>query len=111
MNIVRCTLALAVATSLTCCAVPKLSDAKLTKAQALKIALTKAPKGHAKESELEVEHGRLVWSFDLATPGKVNITEVQVDARDGTIVSVEEETPEQTAKEAAEDRKKKAGKR
>ena len=45
-----------------------------------------------KESELEKEHGRLVWSFDIAMPGTNVVTEVQVDAMTGEIVSVEKET-------------------
>jgi uncharacterized membrane protein YkoI len=43
------------------------------------------------EIELEQEHGSLVWSFDLAVPGKPGIEEVNVDAVTGKIVSVEHE--------------------
>ncbi len=54
-----------------------------------------APGGTIRESELEHEHGKLVWSFDIATPWTTDITEVQVDAVTGEIVSVETETPGQ----------------
>lgn len=50
--------------------------------------------------ELEKEHGKLIWSFDSATPKNQNITEVQVDAKTGKIVSTHVETPAMQAKEA-----------
>jgi hypothetical protein len=49
----------------------------------------------------------LIWSFDIATPGSKNITEVAVNAVTGKIVAVDIETPEDQAKEKAEDAKKK----
>ena len=74
--------------------------------RALEIALTKAPNGTVKEAELEKEDGKLIWSFDIATPDSKDITEVLVDAKTGAIVSVDKETPEEQAKEKAEDAKK-----
>lgn len=71
-----------------------LKQATVTKEQATKIALDKVPNGSVKESELEKEHGKLVWSFDIAAPGTSDITEVQVDAKNGQIVSVEKESAE-----------------
>jgi uncharacterized membrane protein YkoI len=70
---------------------------KITMAQARATALKKAP-GTVKSSELEKEHGKLIYSFDIAT-SKTDITEVNVDAINGRIVAVQHETP---AKEAAE---------
>ena len=58
------------------------------------------PGGKITEGELEKENGKLVWSFDIATTGSKDITEIQVDAITGQIVSRETETPEQQAKEA-----------
>ena len=81
-----------------------LKEAKITKDQAVKTALAKVPDGAIKESELERENGKLVWSFDIATPGTKDITEVQVDAITGDIVSVETESA------AAEAKEKQAGK-
>jgi hypothetical protein len=81
------------------------AQAKVTEAQARKIALTKAPGGKIQSSELEEENGLLIWSFDIATPDTKNITEVNVDAKTGTIVGVDIETPKDQAKEAAEDAK------
>lgn len=56
-------------------------------------------------SELEVERGCLVWSFDLSVPGIPGIHEVQVDAGDGKVLSSERED----AKQEAAERKKDAG--
>ena len=75
------------------------AQAKISKEQAQQTALTKAPGGTVKEGELEREKGKLIWSFDIATPGSPNITEVGVDAITGGVVSVETETPEQQKKE------------
>jgi uncharacterized membrane protein YkoI len=83
------------------------AEAKVTQAAAEKTALAKVPNGKIKSSELEREHGKLVWSFDISTPGSKNITEVQVDAKTGKIVTVAIETPKDQAKESAADKKEK----
>ncbi len=75
-------------------------QAKVTEAQARSTALAKVVNGTVKSSELEKEHGKLIWSFDIATPKTQNITEVQVDAKTGMIVSTHIETPMKQAKEA-----------
>ncbi len=77
-------------------------QAKLTMEQAREIALKRAP-GTVESGELEREHGKLVYSFDIRNDAGT-ITEVQVDARDGSVVSVEEEDAQ---KEADEKRKEK----
>ena len=76
-----------------------MAQAKVSRADAEKIALAKVSNGTIKEGELEKEKGKLIWSFDIATPGSPNITEVGVDAITGEVVSVETETPEQQKKE------------
>jgi len=81
------------------------AEAKVTKADAEKTALAKVPNGTISASELEKEHGKLIWSFDIAMPQSKNITEVQVDAITGKIASVQVETPKDQANEAAADRK------
>jgi uncharacterized membrane protein YkoI len=75
------------------------AEAKVSRAEAEKIALAKVPGGSIKEGELEKEKGKLIWSFDIGTPGVADITEVQIDATNGQVVSVEKETPAQQAKE------------
>ena len=74
-------------------------EAKVTEAQATKVALDGIQGGKVAEGELERENGRLVWSFDIWVPGTADIAEVQVDALDGTVVSRTTETPEEQAKE------------
>ena len=78
------------------------AQAKITRQQAEGIALAEMPSGKITEGELEKEHGKLVWSFDISIPGSKNISEIQVDAVTGEVVSREIETPEQQAKEASE---------
>jgi uncharacterized membrane protein YkoI len=67
--------------------VPLSAQAKIERAAAEKTALARVPNGHVKEGELEREHGHLIWSFDIAQPTSPNITEVQVDAISGKVVS------------------------
>jgi uncharacterized membrane protein YkoI len=83
-----------------------MAEAKVSKDDAQKTALAKVPNGMIKESELEKEHGKLIWSFDVATPGTTDITEVNVDAITGDVVSTEKEAPEgQDEKQKKEDDK------
>ena len=84
-----------------------MAEAKVAKPDAEKIALGKVPNGTVKEAELEKEHGKLVWSFDITTPDTKDITEVGVDAITGDVVSVEKESAESEAKEAAGEKNKK----
>ena len=51
---------------------------------------------------LEREKGKLIWSFDISTPGAKDITEVGVDAITGEVVSVEHESAAHEAKEKEE---------
>jgi uncharacterized membrane protein YkoI len=78
-------------------------QAKITMEQAREIA-SKEAEGTIEEGELEKEHGKLVYSFDIRN-SKGTITEVQVDARTGEIVSVEEEDAKAEAREKAKDKK------
>lgn len=81
--------------------------AKITRGEAEKIALEKVVNGTIKEGGIERENGKLIWSFDVSSPGTLDITEVQVDALHGNIVSVEKESPAEQAKEAKEKSKHK----
>jgi uncharacterized membrane protein YkoI len=84
---------------------PLAAEAKITRSEAEQTALKKAPNGTVKEGELEKEGGRLIWSFDIATSGTKDITEVQVDAKTGKVVSTTTETPTKEAHEAAAEAK------
>ena len=79
-----------------------MAQARVSRADAEKTALAKVPNGAVKEAEIEKEHGKLIWSFDLTTPDTKDITEVNVDAMTGDVVSVEKESSESEAKEANE---------
>jgi uncharacterized membrane protein YkoI len=68
-----------------------MAQAKVSKADAEKIAQTQVPNGTIKETELEKEHGKLQWSFDMALPDSKDIKEVNVDAISGDLISVEKE--------------------
>lgn len=81
--------------------------AKLTESDARKIAMAKVPNGTIKEGELEMEKGKLQWSFDISTPGTKDITEVNINAITGEIISIDKETPADQAKEKDEDEKEK----
>jgi hypothetical protein len=83
-----------------------MKEATISKAQAEKTALGKVPNGVIKSEELEREHGKLIWSFDIGANSTKNITEVQVDAKDGKILSVQTESPRDQAKEAAGEKSK-----
>ena len=82
------------------------AQAKITKAEAQKIALDKVPGGTIKEGGLEEEKGKVLWSFDIATPGTKDITEVQVDAMTGAVLDIAKETVADQEKEKQEDSKK-----
>jgi uncharacterized membrane protein YkoI len=75
------------------------AEAKISKADAEKLALAQAPNGTIKEAELEKEKGKLIWSFDITTPDSKDTTEVNVDAITGQVISVEKESPAQEKKE------------
>ena len=79
------------------------AKAKVSKSAAMKTALAKVTGGKVKEGALEEENGRLIWSFDIATKGSKDITEIAVDAITGEIIAVANETPAQQAAEKAAD--------
>ena len=81
------------------------AQAKITKAEAQKIALDRVPGGMIKECDIEKEKGKLLWSFDIATPGTKDITEVQVDAMTGQVLDVSKETAADQEKEKKQDEK------
>jgi hypothetical protein len=82
------------------------NHAKISKEQATQIVSSQVPGGTVKEGELEKEGGRWIWSFDVATAGTANITEIHVDANTGEIVRKEIETPKDEASEAKSEGKK-----
>jgi uncharacterized membrane protein YkoI len=79
-------------------------EAKITLKQARESALQAVP-GKIKESELEREDGKLIYSFDIKT--KDGIKEVHIDALDGKVLSTEAETAADEAQEKAAEKKAK----
>ena len=78
---------------------PLLKEATVSESQATAVALAKVPHGLVKSSELEREHGRLIWSFDVSTPSSKKITEVNIDAKTGKVVAMHRETPAKEKRE------------
>ena len=76
------------------------AEAKISKKTAIQIVQAKVPHGKVKEAELEQEHGRLVWSMDIAVPHTDDILEVQVDAKTADVVAIEIESRDAQEKEA-----------
>ena len=66
------------------------AQARIGADQARETALRAVP-GKVKESDLETEHGRLIYSFEIKRPGERGITEVNVSAMDGSIVNIHRE--------------------
>jgi uncharacterized membrane protein YkoI len=56
-------------------------------------ALALVPHGAIRSGELEREHGRLIYSFDIAVPNQTGIEEVQINAMTGRLVSRTHENP------------------
>lgn len=84
-----------------------LSQAKISQEQATRTALTRQPNSTVRSVELEREHGKLVWSLDLAEAGKSGVSEIQIDALTGKIISQKTESAAQEASELANERKEK----
>lgn len=65
--------------------------AKVTEARAADIAQHQVPNGKIQNLELEREHGKLIYSFEIKVAGKAGITEVNVDAMTGRVGPLEHE--------------------
>ena len=81
------------------------SKPKIGMKRATEIA-TKRVHGTVKSKELENEHGRWIYSFDIST-GKGKITEVNVDAYTGKIIAVDVENAKKEATEEKNEKKAK----
>jgi hypothetical protein len=80
------------------------AEATVSQTTAQSTAMAKVPNGTIKSSELERENGKLVWSFDISSPSSKAITEVQVDAKTGVIVSNKQESAAEQANELKTDK-------
>lgn len=77
-----------------------LKQATVTPDSARRMALALVPTGRIKSEEIEVEDGRLAYSFDITVPGKRGVEEILIDARTGVVISHEHESPQKEAAEA-----------
>lgn len=80
-----------------------LRQASVTADAATRTAIRQVPTGEIREAEIEQEHGKLVYSYDITVPGKSGIDEVLVDAKTGAVVSHTHESPSAEAAEARQD--------
>lgn len=62
------------------------AQARVSMKAARRIALKRVPKGRIVSSELVREDGKLIYSFDIETRGKLGFDEVHVSAITGRIV-------------------------
>lgn len=83
-------------------------EAKISMKEARETALKKVPGGKISSGELEREHGKLIYSFDIRN-GKPGVTEVNVDAMNGKVVAVQHETPAAESAEKKQEAKEKSG--
>ena len=83
-------------------------EAKISKESATAIALARIPGATVQSAEIEREHGRLIWSFDLKRAGRAGIDEVNVNAITGKVVGkTQHEMPKSEKKEAKQEAKEK----
>jgi uncharacterized membrane protein YkoI len=78
-------------------------EAKMTMADARALALRTVPNATIQAGEIEREGGKLIYSFDMKTPGRSGIDEVNIDAMTGKVLANQHETPAAERREAAAD--------
>ena len=74
-------------------------QAKVSLETARATALAKVPGGKVRSEELEKEHGKLIYSFDIEVPRKSGVEEVNVSAITGKVLSVHHESARTERKE------------
>jgi hypothetical protein len=85
----------------TCAPAMAQSQRPLVSMQAARVrALAVVPSGRVRSAELEREHGRLIYSFDIQVPGRAGIEEVQISALTGGLISRRHESPAAERREA-----------
>jgi hypothetical protein len=80
------------------------SHAKVSMKAARATALARVPGGKVRSAELEREHGKLIYSFDIRVPGKPGIEEVHVSAINGKVLSMAHEGRKAERKESRQER-------
>jgi len=70
------------------------AQARISADSARALALAAVPNGRIAAAEIEREHNRIIYSFELRVPGRSGIAEVNVDAVSGEVLPVEHENDE-----------------
>lgn len=83
----------------------QLAQATFPAAKALRRVQSILPKGKIVEAGIEEEKGRLIYSFDVKVPGKSGIDEVNLSAKDGSLVAHTHEGPKAERQEARSEAK------
>ena len=81
--------------------------AKVAESAAAETAQKRVPKGKIQAVELEMEKGKLMYSYELKTEGKSGTDEVNVNAITGKVIGVSHESEAAEKKEAAAEKKPK----
>jgi hypothetical protein len=68
-----------------------LAQATVRPEAALQTARARVPGGQLREAEIEIKRNRLVYSFEFTVQGQRGSREVNVDARTGEVINVEQE--------------------
>jgi uncharacterized membrane protein YkoI len=89
----------------------QLARATITPDSARALARGRVANGVIAEQGIEMEGGKLVYSFDMRVRGRSGIDEVLIDAMSGAVISVEHEGPAAEARERAQDVRERAAKR
>jgi hypothetical protein len=63
--------------------------ARIPQDSARAVALAHVPHGNVQAQQLRLEHGRLVYFYDIAVPGKGGLEELQISAADAQVLSVQ----------------------
>jgi hypothetical protein len=88
------------ATGLSALATVSQADAERTAVENLKASSPTT----VTEGELELEHGCLVYSFDIRVAGRAGVEEVLIDAGTGKVLSHQHESSKQEAAERAKEK-------
>lgn len=84
-------------------AMAAMPEVKISEATARVTALKLVKDGIVKSSELEKEHGTMVYSFDITQPNKSGVEEVLISAYTGKLIERHHEGKAAMAAEAAAD--------
>ena len=86
-----------------------LASAQINDDSARVLALLQVPGGKITEGGIETEDGKLLYSFDIAVPGKEGLEEIHIDAMTGAVLAHEHETEESESAEKAKESATKSG--